>query len=225
MLTRKAEDIKRLNSLLGLPKADIDSLTSDRWNRLLDDLWFGIFGKGQRVYQEDVFHQAASRDGVRAAQEGLRGQLYQLQHAAAQHGAIKLERYPSFELAKQTIYLIVDDEGFFPRYVSTDFPTMVYQMLYFLIDKLKLKPSDFLTCDYEKCARVFVPLRRPHSKAGKHFCSQRCGNIVSARESRANRTAEMKERENERSHGVYKRRVEKVRGRPTAVKRLRRKSQ
>jgi hypothetical protein len=219
MLTRNADQIRRLNVLLGLAKVDLEEITPIKWNALLDDLYWAILASKRRIYdQTKVFHRAAHRDGVRAAQEGIRGQLYQLQHATPQKGPILLENYPSFELAKQTVYLFVGDNGFFPRYVSIDFPTMAYQMLYFLVDKLKLKPSDFLTCGY--CTRVFVPLRKPHGASTRHFCSQRCGNIVSARESRGGSTEEMKAHENERSHRVYKKRIERARGRPTRVKRL-----
>jgi hypothetical protein len=222
MITRNADLIRRLNILLALPNADLGEIIPAKWKDLLDGLYWAVFNDKNRVFRSDVFHIAATRDGVRAAQEGIRGQIYFFQHAE-QHTSppILLDKYPSFELAKSKAYLFHDEhEGFFVRYVSTDFPTMAYRALFLLLERLKLWPSDLLTCAYEKCGRVFVPLRKPHAKARKHFCSRRCGNIVSARESRLNTD---KGKERERSHKGYKARVEKRGLNSGAVVRRRRK--
>lgn len=221
MLTRNADLIRRLNILLGLTsyQVEIASMTETNWDTLRDDLYWAILAEKGPIPKDTVFEAAATAQGVRAAQEGLRGQLYQLRHAEPVRGPLLLENYPFFELAKQRVYLLVDDKGFFPRLVSEDFPTMAYNTLSLLIRELKLKPSDFLTCAHEKCARVFVPLRKPHAKTKKHFCSQRCGNIVSARASRKSKAEELRER----SHKAYKKKVEKLQGKPTRVERRPRK--
>jgi len=113
---------------------------------------------------------------------------------------IRLDEHFFGDLAKSKSYLFLDErEGFFARYETTDFPTVAYRALLFLLGSLKLRPANFLTCAYEKCARVFVPLRKPHAKVEKHFCSQRCGNLVSAREWRKTKAEELKAKERERN--------------------------
>jgi len=203
MLTRNADLIRRLNILLGLSRVvDLDEIAPAEWDDLLDDLYWAIRASKKRVDDKknpDVFHGAATPLGVRAAQEGLRGQLYQLRHAEPMRVPLLLENYPSFELAKQTVYLLADKDGFFIRYVSNDFPTMAYGTICLLIERLKLGPSDFLTCGYEKCQRVFVPLRKPHAATRRHFCSQKCGNLVSAREFRDAKKEQLKATEKKRN--------------------------
>lgn len=220
MLTRNVELIKRLNILLELPKVDIHELGEAGWSALLDDLHWAILGDKRHQWREDVFHQAATPDAIRAAQDGLRGQFQQLRHPKVDIGGpLRLDDYPSFNLNRQTVYLLAHKDGFVPRYVSTDFPTMAYQSAIFLIDRLGLHAKDFLRCDYEKCGRVFVPLRKPHAGAKQHFCSGKCGRIVSARASRLSKQDRAKAAERERSHRNYKKRVEKRTGKPTRVKR------
>src|SRR5262245_38485898 len=146
MLTRNADLIRRLNILLGLTgyQVEIAGMAEPTWNTLRDGLYWAILADKGPIPKGTVFEAAATRQGVRAAQEGLRGQLYHLRHAVPVRGRLLLENYPSFELAKQRAYLLVDDNGFFPRLVSEDFPTMAYNTLSFLMRELRLKPSDFL---------------------------------------------------------------------------------
>jgi len=210
MINAQAELIRRLNVLLRLasPSTDLALLNNGAWSELLDGFYWAILAEKQRTPKEDVFHQAGSRLGVKTAQEGLRGQLSLLQRAKPQQGPLLLENLPSFELAKQTLYLHVDEKGFFPRYVSTDFPTMTYQMLSYLIDRLKLRPSDFLTCANEKCRTVFVPIRK-RSSADRAFCSPRCANLIAARDYRQRKPDELKAKERNRSGRRYEDKVRK----------------
>lgn len=208
MINSQAEPIRRLNVLLKLASrgTDLALLNNGAWSKLLDELYWAILAEKQRTLRDDVFHHAATRLGVKTAQEGLRGQLSLLQQAQLQKGPLLLENVPSFELTKQTLYLLVDEKGFFPRYVSTDFPTMTYSMLYFLIDRLELKPSDLLTCANEKCRTVFVPVRK-RSDDDRAFCSPKCANLIAALEYRRRKGEQLKARERERSSKRYDERV------------------
>jgi hypothetical protein len=208
MITLRADTLRRLNVILGLgsPIVDIPSPGTDAWNILLDDLFFAVFGQKKRIPAEDVFHQSATREGVRAAQEGLRGQLPALQRAKQQRGPLLHESVPSFELSKQTLYLLVDQEGFFGRYVTLDFPTLVYNTLNYLLGRTGIKPSDLLTCANEKCRKLFVPLRKPH-KGKKSFCKQKCGNLISAREYRKKRAKQLRKKERLRNQNRYDKKI------------------
>lgn len=205
MLTRNADMIGRLNVLLDLASKVIDELDSAGVSELQGNLYWAVYGGKLDLKADSSFDLAATRDGMRAAQEGIRGQLHPLRHAPPMSPGTLFDCYPSFDLSRQTVRLFSDDEGFFTRYESRDFPTMAYGALCFLVERLKLKPGDFLSCDYERCKRVFVPMRKPHAQAKQHFCSQRCANIVSARNSRTNNP----QRERERLHKKYKSKVRK----------------
>jgi hypothetical protein len=132
---------------------------------------------------------------------------------------IVLDEHYLCDFAKSTAYLFLDErEGFFIRYVTIDFPTLVYRALLLLLASLKLRPVNFLTCARTECARVFVPLRKPHAKSKKHFCSQRCGNLVSAREWRTKEAKQLKAKERQRNkrradNGYFElHRMEKAKG-------------
>jgi len=50
-----------------------------------------------------------------------------------------------------------------------------------------------------KSASEYSPLRKPHRDGTRHFCSQKCGNLVSAREYRKTKATELRAKEKQRN--------------------------
>jgi hypothetical protein len=204
MMTLKANEIKRLNVLLKLPRVNVISLGKPAWKKFLDDLYFAVFGEG-RIAGNNYFHTAATRDRVRAALEGLHGHLQTL-IKPTWFPATPNDLLPDFLLAAQEMYIIPDKEGFYVRYATKDFPTMVYQALGYLLEKSKIKKEDILVCANDGCKSLFIPLRKPH-KGKQSFCSQECGNLIAARKWRRNKAEELRVKEKERSRRRYEKKV------------------
>lgn len=213
MITRRADDIRRLNAILRLPGINVGALGADKWNALLDDLYFAVFGEKDRRerlekavkagFDQDVFHSAANQGGVRAAQEGLRAQLPILQRVKGEDSA------PHFILSEQRLYVAAGKDGFASRYLCDDCPTMVYSTLAYLLERSKVIQRDILTCANERCGAFFVPLRKPHAGKKRAFCSQRCGNLITAREYRKRKADELRPKERRRSRKRYGDRIQK----------------
>jgi hypothetical protein len=112
---------------------------------------------------------------------------------------------PWFPLSEQRLYIMLDDDGFYHRYLphrershdgsgsNRDFATMVYSMLAYLLERTKVKPQDILTCANPQCGVCFVPLRRPHA-GQRSFCSMKCGALVASQNYRRRHKADLNER-------------------------------
>lgn len=199
MINTQAESIRRLNVLLKLPQIDLALLNNGDFETLLDNLYWAILGRKERKREKDVFHAAAQRPGIKEAQETLRGHLASLRYGTG-------KEVVELELAKQTLLIVADDKGFAHSYISRDFPTMVYGMLSFLLERAQVKRSDLLTCANEKCRTVFVPLRS-RASSDRAFCSPKCANLIAAKEYRKRRAGELKVKERKRSKARYRRKV------------------
>jgi hypothetical protein len=195
MINLQANRIRRLNVLLGLVKKDIGGLGGAEWRALLDDVYFAVLGKrGGDPKQETSFHAMTTRQTLRVAQEGLRAWVPLLG---------KERNVPlCFQLEKQALYIHTDDKGFFSRRNSEDCPTMIYEMLAYLLELSQVRPADLLTCANEKCESIFVPLRKPH-EGQKSYCSPKCSNLAAARAYRIRQGNDSLEKEKERSHRRY----------------------
>ena len=196
MITLRANDIRRLNVILRLPSVKVDALDEAGWNRLLDDLYFSVFGEKTRVFRQDAFHWGVTKPGVRAAQEGLRAQLPTLRRLKLKDPA------PEFKLSAQTLYIAAGNDGFLSKYLCDDCPTMVYSTLAYLLERSKVRQRDIRTCANDRCETVFIPLRRPH-KRQKSYCSQKCGGLIAARKYRRNHATELRAKETDRKHQRY----------------------
>ncbi len=205
MITRRADDMRRLNAILKLTGAGLDvaALNDTQWNALLDDLYFAVFGEKGRVFRQDTFHWAATRAGVRAAQEGLRMQLPVLQRHKREDPA------PEFMLSAQRLYVAAGKDGFASKYLCDDCPTMFYSTLAYLLERSRIAQRNILTCANERCGAFFVPLRKPHRRHKRGFCSQRCGSLIAAREYRKKKADELRPKERRRSHKRYEDRIQK----------------
>jgi CGNR zinc finger len=195
VITTQAEFIRRLNALLRLagPSTDLALMNNGAWWDLLNDLYWALFAERNRTGNE-LFEKAADRLGVKTAQEGLRKALPLLKKPDKDNASIT---QPGLPLEKQEVYIFGDNEGFYYRYLSKDFPTMVNSTLIYLLVESKVKPSDLLTCANQKCATVFVPLRK-RSSSDRAFCSAGCANVVVAREYRERKSDELKAKERTR---------------------------
>ena len=201
MIKSQAEYIRRLNVLLKLPRIDLRTVTDAGLQTILDDFYWAIFGTKNRRRDDDTFHAATTpaRPAIARAQDGLSRELTSLRHDTE-----PLE----LELAPQTLCIAANDQGFSPRYVSKDFPTMVYSMLAYLLERSHVGRSDLLTCANVRCLTVFVPVRR-RSETAKTFCSPKCANLIAARHYRERKAEELKLSERERNHEKYVKRVHK----------------
>jgi len=169
----KISTTQRLNVLLRLPKIAVDELDAADWEKLLDELYWALFGSKQRVKGVDTtFHLAATKEGVKRAQAGIESQLYKLQKGKPD------ELAASFPLNIQALYISASKTGFVGKYFTNDLPSMVYEQLRFLLETPGLKQSDLLTCATDQT--VFVPLRK-RAKNKPVFCSQKCASLASAR--------------------------------------------
>lgn len=212
MMTLRAHDLRRLNVILRLPWVDVATLNDGQWGTFLDDLYFAVFGERGRVeklkraveagFDQDIFHIAATRAGVRAAQEGLRAQLPVLQRVKGGDPA------PYFVLSEQRLYVAAGKDGFASRYLCKDCPTMIYSTLAYLLERSGVTQRDILTCSNDRCGAFFVPLRKPHA-GQRSFCSQKCGSLIAAREYRRRRAGELPGKERERSRKRYEERVQR----------------
>ncbi|MDA2911409.1 CGNR zinc finger domain-containing protein [Nitrospiraceae bacterium AH_259_D15_M11_P09] len=213
MTRNRAHDLQRLNILLRLAKVDVESLDENRWNALLDELYLAVFGVGGRSvklnkaimagFDQDAFHTAMTREGVRAAQEGLRATLPILQRMKGQDPA------PSFQLKPQRLFLAHGENGFAVAFLCLDGPTMIYTTLAHVLERSGVRQSEIRTCANERCGASHVPLRTPH--AGRpSFCSQRCGNLLAARAYRMKRARQLRKKERERSRRRYEEKVHAV---------------
>ncbi len=195
---QRANLIRRVNIILGLATRDIRMLREDAREELLNDLYWALFAVKERKRKDSPFHRTTTDEAIKTVQDDLRRELPLIQRG----------KPAQFELSKQTLNFLQDQDGVFFKSSDTDFPTMVYETLRYLLTHIGLKGTDLLACANEKCRAIFVPLRRPHKNV-KSFCSQKCGNLIAAREYRKKKAEEIREKERERSHKQYEKRVHK----------------
>ena len=212
MITKRANDIRRLNEILRLPGVNLGALNDDAWNALLDGIYFAVFGqRGRRErlkkavesgFDSDLFHNTMDRAGLRDAQVGLQVRLPILRRHKAK------DSIPPFELKGQWMYIAAGKEGFEIAYASGDCPTTIYSTLVALLLRSKVTQRDILNCANPRCGAFFVSLRKPHA-GQRNFCSQRCGSLIAARDYRSKKGKMLKAKEKERSRKRYEARRQK----------------
>jgi hypothetical protein len=165
--------IPRLNVLLRFAHVDAWKLTNGEREKLLDDLYFAMYNlRRNRADKVSDFSVAATPDGLRDAQRGLKKHLDQ-----------NMPRH-EFPVKQTTLVLgtIPETQRFFYRFSSKDFSTAVYLSLAYLLFMSDLTPDDLRDCS--NCGTCFVPKRKA-PKETPSYCSRKCANVVMAREYRA----------------------------------------
>jgi hypothetical protein len=214
MTNNRKEAIQRINVILRLPRVDLAALEEEGWSDLLDDLYYAVFAKRDRTerlkrahsdgYDGDTFHYAMTRDMIRAAQEGLRGQLLNLRRGRADG-----EPMMEFALAAHTVYIAWDAKQFAYNYLHRDGPTMLYSTFAHLLDRSGIRPMDFRVCSEPGCQTVYIPLRKPH-KGQPLYCDSRHAKNDAAKKYRLRKQGELLLSERARNRRRYRKRVEQM---------------
>jgi hypothetical protein len=193
-----------LNVILRLPGRTLPKESNVKaWNALRDEFYFALLGEKGPVPKYKAFNVVVSATGVRAAQEELRNVLPLLKHHTPHSQA------PRLTLSAQGLYIGLDGEGrFFYEYLPVDFdnetafPTMVYQVLVYLLERCQITLKDLLRCANPSCASLFAPLRRAHVGT-RSFCSKRCANLIAVQEFRKKHKKALQKKEVQRSRKRY----------------------
>lgn len=177
----------RLNILLRLPSVDPWVLTNGRWQNLLGDLHFALYGTQRNPGANEDFEKAATRESIREVYTVLK------EYESVPKSTLATLK---FQLAEQILEISHDvrRNRFYSRFRSKHFPTMFYMMLSHLLEISDVGLTDIREC--ANCKVDFVPQRKPR-KGVSVYCSTRCRNVVAARNYRAKaRKAKKKKRGN-----------------------------
>jgi hypothetical protein len=191
--------IKRLNILLRFAnpkKTDLRIINNGEFYKLVDDLYLAVIGlePTPNAMLHSEFVELATRPAVTKAQEGLK---------SAFEVDFDKEGKVTFQLAPQELQIFYDDDfGYYLRYWSKDFSTVIHHSLGWVAYQSEIKRVDLRVCPNDKCEVSFYPLRKPR-KGARSFCSQQCRTRVAAMEYRQENADELKEKERSRSEKRY----------------------
>jgi hypothetical protein len=202
MITRRANEIRRLNFLLKLPSVPVKELDATSWTAFQRDLCSAVLSSRRANEVGEPF--SVTLTDIRMVKAELGSFLRSLFNAIKNPDDAR----QGLQLEGQHVRVEPDGNKFAVLYMSEDVPTRIYQALCNLIEQTEVAPRDILVCANPKCETFFVPLRKPHP-GENNFCSPKCSNLIAARNWRKKQSEALREKEKERSHKKYKARMEK----------------